>query len=149
MSEYEGLSPYIAESLRREKRARENVRKMRQALLEQGISEQRARDLTAVRKILGGPSAFEKAVLVKDEIQERERGKRKIEGPVGRALLLERDDYACYICGAELTVETMQLDHVLPLSRGGAHSAENLRSACGRCNSAKGRMTLAEYLATL
>lgn len=40
------------------------------------------------------------------------------------------------------------LDHVLPLSRGGANEPANLVRCCGDCNSRKGRRTPEEWLAS-
>jgi 5-methylcytosine-specific restriction endonuclease McrA len=39
------------------------------------------------------------------------------------------------------------MDHVVPLSRGGSHSMDNLVPACGRCNMSKGARLLSEWLA--
>lgn len=53
-----------------------------------------------------------------------------------------RDDYTCQYCGsrsADLTI-----DHVVPRSRGGGHSWDNLVSACRACNHRKGGKTLLE-----
>ena len=43
----------------------------------------------------------------------------------------------CWICGCDLS-EGMHVDHVKPLSRGGAHMLSNLRPACPTCNIRKG-----------
>lgn len=44
----------------------------------------------------------------------------------------------CWICAAVLDDETPATwDHVQPLAAGGAHIRENLRPACGPCNSRK------------
>lgn len=40
----------------------------------------------------------------------------------------------CWMCGGPKE----SVDHVKPLSKGGAHILSNLRPACGRCNSVKG-----------
>jgi 5-methylcytosine-specific restriction endonuclease McrA len=53
-----------------------------------------------------------------------------------------RDNYTCQYCG-ERTHE-LTIDHVMPRSRGGGHSWENLVSACRPCNHRKGGKTLAE-----
>jgi 5-methylcytosine-specific restriction endonuclease McrA len=61
------------------------------------------------------------------------------EIPLTRRNLLERDHHTCQYCnykGEELT-----LDHVLPRSRGGDDSWENLVTACVRCNVKKGNRT--------
>jgi 5-methylcytosine-specific restriction endonuclease McrA len=59
--------------------------------------------------------------------------------PVTRRGVLRRDSHSCAYCGkAAATV-----DHVLPRSRGGADSWENLVACCLRCNNVKGDRTLA------
>lgn len=57
--------------------------------------------------------------------------------PVSRRGVLRRDDHACAYC--DRTAATV--DHVLPRSRGGADSWENLVACCVRCNNAKGDRT--------
>ena len=53
-----------------------------------------------------------------------------------------RDSYTCQYCGVQ--TRDLTLDHVLPQSRGGVHTWENLVSACRTCNHRKGGKTLAE-----
>jgi len=49
----------------------------------------------------------------------------------------------CVYCGGEQT----GWDHVIPLSRGGAHTEGNLVPCCRPCNSSKGCLTPDEWLA--
>lgn len=44
----------------------------------------------------------------------------------------------CYICNEKIPVENRTADHVIPLAKGGGHSAYNLKMACKQCNSSKG-----------
>jgi len=53
--------------------------------------------------------------------------------PITRKGILARDGHHCVYCGAAAT----SLDHVVPRSRGGAHTWENVVAACGRCNHQK------------
>jgi 5-methylcytosine-specific restriction endonuclease McrA len=53
--------------------------------------------------------------------------------PITRKGILARDENRCVYCGAAAT----SLDHVVPRSRGGAHTWENVVAACGRCNHQK------------
>jgi 5-methylcytosine-specific restriction endonuclease McrA len=53
-----------------------------------------------------------------------------------------RDDYTCQYCG--IRTRELTLDHVMPKSRGGKHTWENLVSACRPCNHRKGGKTLNE-----
>ncbi|GGA62684.1 HNH endonuclease [Pseudoclavibacter endophyticus] len=60
--------------------------------------------------------------------------------PVTRRGVLRRDRARCGYCGA--TAGTV--DHILPRSRGGVDSWENLVACCLRCNNLKGDRTPAE-----
>lgn len=58
---------------------------------------------------------------------------------LSRREIFRRDHYTCQYCNSfspDLTI-----DHVLPRHRGGAHSWENLVSACRLCNHRKGGRT--------
>ncbi|WP_313356296.1 HNH endonuclease [Microbacterium sp.] len=57
--------------------------------------------------------------------------------PVTRRGVLRRDEHRCGYCGR--TAST--IDHVMPRSRGGANSWENLVACCLRCNNAKSDRT--------
>ena len=60
--------------------------------------------------------------------------------PVSRRGVLRRDAHRCAYCGATGTT----VDHVMPRSRGGADSWENLVACCLRCNNVKGDRTPSE-----
>jgi 5-methylcytosine-specific restriction endonuclease McrA len=53
-----------------------------------------------------------------------------------------RDNYTCQYCGVQ--TRDLTLDHVMPKSRGGLHTWENLVSACRVCNHRKGGKTVLE-----
>lgn len=57
---------------------------------------------------------------------------------VNREIVVERDGWRCAICGKRVTRKTWSLDHVVPLSAGGAHSYHNVALAHRSCNSARG-----------
>ena len=54
------------------------------------------------------------------------------------------DPSKCYLCGESLTWETAEIDHVIPLSKGGTSEIGNLKWVHRDCNSIKKDMTLAE-----
>ena len=58
--------------------------------------------------------------------------------PVNRREVLRRDRYTCQYCGS---TKNLTLDHVIPRSKGGKHSWDNVVTACERCNSRKGDRT--------
>ncbi|BDI15303.1 hypothetical protein ANSO36C_11050 [Nostoc cf. commune SO-36] len=61
--------------------------------------------------------------------------------PVNRREVLRRDHHTCQYCGSG---KHLTLDHVMPRSRGGSHTWDNVVAACERCNSRKGNRTLFE-----
>ncbi|WP_448379732.1 HNH endonuclease [Gloeomargarita sp.] len=69
------------------------------------------------------------------------------EIPLTRRNVLHRDGHTCQYCG--YTGEDLTLDHVIPKSRGGADSWENIVTACVRCNIKKGNRTPEEARLTL
>lgn len=65
---------------------------------------------------------------------------------VNKRKVFERDGWQCYLCGVSTPKHLSgtkepnapELEHVIPLVLGGAHSYENVRCACHKCNRAKG-----------
>lgn len=53
-----------------------------------------------------------------------------------------RDGFTCQYCGRQC--HDLTIDHVVPRSRGGPHTWENLVSACKPCNHRKGGKLLAD-----
>lgn len=44
----------------------------------------------------------------------------------------------CYRCGQLLTVDTVTVDRIIPGCKGGTYRRDNIRPACGDCNSETG-----------
>jgi 5-methylcytosine-specific restriction endonuclease McrA len=69
------------------------------------------------------------------------RRARKANAPriekVSRTEIIERDKSTCYLCMRVLLPTEVTLDHVIPLAKGGSHTADNLRVACSPCNKSK------------
>lgn len=65
---------------------------------------------------------------------------RSRRAPVTRRGVLRRDGYRCAYCEGSAST----IDHVMPRSRGGADSWENLVACCLRCNNVKSDRTPAE-----
>lgn len=55
-----------------------------------------------------------------------------------------RDNYTCQYCGCIPPKDELTIDHVLPRSRGGKSTWENVVLACMRCNTRKGNRLLHE-----
>ncbi len=58
---------------------------------------------------------------------------------LSRKNILRRDDHRCQYCGKK-SVE-LTIDHIIPKSRGGVDTWENLVTACVKCNNRKGNRT--------
>ena len=68
---------------------------------------------------------------------------------VSRKGIILRDGSACQYCGAKLPSGSLTLDHVVPRSRRGLSTWENLVACCFGCNNIKGDRTPAEAGMTL
>lgn len=69
------------------------------------------------------------------------RSRRRANGPVVRVdydAILARDGLVCHICAGSVGRRDVHFDHVVPLARGGAHSADNIRVSHSLCNLRKG-----------
>jgi 5-methylcytosine-specific restriction endonuclease McrA len=55
--------------------------------------------------------------------------------------LFLRDHFTCQFCGERLPTQDLTFDHVVPRSRGGKTSWENVVAACGACNLRKANRT--------
>lgn len=58
--------------------------------------------------------------------------------PVSHAVVARRDGWVCAICGGKVTRANWSLDHVVPLSKGGAHTYANVVLAHVTCNARRG-----------
>lgn len=61
--------------------------------------------------------------------------------PVSRREVLRRDNHTCQYCGS---TRHLTLDHVIPRSKGGGHTWDNVVTACERCNTSKGSRLLSD-----
>lgn len=57
-----------------------------------------------------------------------------------RNAIKKRDNYTCCICGNSIYNEPnllLEVDHIIPISKGGKTEADNLQTLCWRCNRIK------------
>jgi hypothetical protein len=67
--------------------------------------------------------------------------KRKTIPPKLTLKVLKRDNYKCQICGKSPSTYpelSLEVDHILPVSKGGTNDIENLQTLCFYCNRGKG-----------
>ena len=60
---------------------------------------------------------------------------------VGRRRVFKRDGYQCGYCGSK---RNLTIDHIIPRSKGGGNSWDNLVTCCSKCNNQKDSKTLEE-----
>ncbi len=58
--------------------------------------------------------------------------------------LYKQQDGICYLCYEKFTFKEMEMDHVIPVSKGGKHELNNVKMCCGKCNKIKGSKILPE-----
>jgi 5-methylcytosine-specific restriction endonuclease McrA len=80
------------------------------------------------------------------EQQARRRARMLANGyeRVDYAAIRARDGDMCHICRAPVSPGDMHFDHVVPLARGGPHTAANIRVSHAACNLRKGARLIAE-----
>jgi 5-methylcytosine-specific restriction endonuclease McrA len=84
------------------------------------------------------------AALVKEREREKTYARRALQphSATLARLMTEIVQRPCVYCGA---TENITIDHIVPLSRGGKHEADNLTPACFPCNSSKCDRLLTEW----
>lgn len=86
---------------------------------------------------------FDTQKLVNPEISGVEYQQGELLGYEIREFCLEKWGRKCAYCGAKNV--PLQLEHIVPRSRGGSDRVSSLTLACEACNLAKGNQTAAEF----
>ena len=58
-----------------------------------------------------------------------------------REKIKKRDNYTCKICNNSTKIEPnllLEIDHIIPISKGGKTTESNLQTLCWKCNRNKG-----------
>lgn len=79
-----------------------------------------------------------------DSVKRAKKNGAEYDCSISLDKLIDRDGLACYLCGKTCTKEDKRwgtfgpdyptIDHVIPLSKGGSHTWDNVKVACGECN---------------
>ena len=83
-------------------------------------------------------------LLTRGKVHRKSNGNRYVPHLTNQALF-RRDGHICLYCGDRFNHSDLTRDHVMPMSKGGADSWENVVTACFRCNNLKGNKTLEEW----
>jgi hypothetical protein len=73
----------------------------------------------------------------------REPSVRRYISPKERQTIYMRDDYTCSYCGKR--GGKLEIDHVVPICRGGIDDIENMATSCMSCNRSKGSKLVEEW----
>jgi len=58
--------------------------------------------------------------------------------PRDRHAILKRDNFKCKLCGKSTSDGIkLEVDHIIPISKGGKNKANNLQTLCDKCNLGK------------
>jgi len=60
-----------------------------------------------------------------------------------RFLVMERDQFHCQLCGKTAKESKLEVDHKIPLARGGTDSLNNMWTLCFACNRGKSDLSVA------
>jgi len=106
------------------------------------IAKYEANYRKANRSVIIAKNNHRRAVKNKQtSAEEKASAKEKI----ANIMMLEKS--VCGYCGMEHETKRMHVDHIVPISRGGRHAADNIQIACQRCNTSKGdRMLVDEWM---
>ena len=85
------------------------------------------------------PSVKEKLAITTEPVEED-----YFTNPEKRKEIFERDKNVCFYCGEKVIPENSTLDHLVPQSKKGKHTKENLKTSCLVCNSIKSGKTYEE-----
>ncbi len=91
-------------------------------------------------KIMKKQKQWNEANPEKNREKARRYKAQKINASIGEVCyktILERDGYVCHLCNGPVEKDDVHFDHVIPVSRGGAHSMENIKVAHSYCNRSK------------
>tara|TARA_R100001015_G_scaffold18563_1_gene12061 strand:- start:5003 stop:5521 length:519 start_codon:yes stop_codon:yes gene_type:complete len=82
---------------------------------------------------------FPSVVVLKNYIRKKE-----FQVSPSRRAIFHRDRYVCQYCSNKFSKGKLTLDHVIPKSKGGLKSWDNLVTCCSPCNQKKGDKTPSE-----
>lgn len=80
-------------------------------------------------------------------IKRRKKSVRELFTWRDRYYALQRDHYRCVLCGSGPKVDgvKVEVDHIIPVSKGGQNNKENLQTLCIKCNRGKSDIIDEEY----
>lgn len=104
----------------------------------------RLRKLAPIAAISQELVRFDTQIMENPEVSGVEYQQGELAGYEVREYLLEKFDRQCVYCGA---VDTrLEIEHLIPRSKGGSNRVSNLAIACHKCNQKKGAKDIKDFL---
>lgn len=79
---------------------------------------------------------------LKSKTNKQRRNKSRYISASVRVSILNRDNYKCVFCGRSSKQVCLEVDHIIPFSKGGSSEIDNLQTLCFDCNRGKGSRQL-------
>ncbi len=99
--------------------------------------------LLPITEVIVEVAAFDTQKMQKPEVSGIEYQQGTLQGFNVRNYLLEKWHRKCSYCGAKNI--PLEIEHIIPKSRGGSNRISNLCIACHECNIKKGKQTAEEF----
>lgn len=104
---------------------------------------EKLKSILPITKIIVQVASFDTQKMQNPEISGIEYQQGELRGYEVRAYLLEKFGHKCAYCGKRDV--PLEIEHIVPKSRGGSDRVSNLTIACHECNQAKGIQTADEF----
>jgi len=104
---------------------------------------ERLKQVLPITKVTIETASFDQQKMVKPEISGIEYQQGELQGYNVRNYLLEKFNHKCAYCGEKDI--PLEIEHVVPRSRGGSNRVSNLTLSCHDCNQKKGNKTAEEF----
>lgn len=94
-----------------------------------------------------GPTveATSEYIVEKIKYKNSAKGQRALMTNSLRTTIKERDNYTCQMCSTSIKDQNLlllEIDHIIPISKGGMSTVDNLQTLCWKCNRTKSNKIL-------
>ena len=104
---------------------------------------EKIKKILPITRIIVEIASFDQQKMQNPEISGVEYQQGELQGYEVREYLLEKFNRKCAYCGKKDV--PLEIEHIIPKSRGGSDRVSNLTIACHECNQAKGNQTAEEF----
>lgn len=105
--------------------------------------------LAPVSEIMAELVKFDMQLMDNPEIAGKEYQQGTLAGYTVKEYLLEKHNRTCVYCGGESKDPILEVEHIVPRSKGGTNSIKNLTLSCKCCNQHKGADSLEQWSSRL